>query len=371
MTPCPDSPNTVLANALHHAEDVLTPRILKAPLERIVLVVGTQINGAPHVGTSLVQSLAFAMAVRLRGRFGIPTEVLFSALDNAPYELVTDPVSGHRYQRAYAQALGHDALTSLVTSLYKPLFTALSRHLGVPHRVETYSRQQADERFRRTWLRLQPRLDAARWWLAPSTGVPHLRVPCPAPGCGWAEKDAERTNVRLIDRETAQVTAVCLHHGPYEATLAPAGDAYLDLATLYRNAVKELALSDSRGTLHVMVKGGDWVFGSHLVDEALQAVGLTRSQLPARLFCPQVVTDTGAKLSKSLIREGQARLPEGAADWMLDTRNWPGTTAEYAEQLLRLTDILLSDPRHFFRSYSASEIGRMMTASATRSVPSP
>src|SRR4051794_34904489 len=54
---------------------------------------------------------------------------------------------------------------------------------------------------------------------------------------------------------------------------------------------------------HIMVKGGDWVFGSLLVDEALQAVGLTRAQPPARLFCPQVVTDTGAKLSKSLIRE--------------------------------------------------------------------
>lgn len=371
MTTRPVSPNTVLANALHHAEDVLTPRILATPPERIVLVVGTQINGAPHIGTSLVQSLAFAMAARLRDRFGIPTEVLFSALDNAPYELTTDPVSGHRYQRAYAQALGHEALTDLVTALYQPLFTALSRHLGIPHRIETYSQQQAGEHFRRTWLRLLPRLDAARWWLAPSTGTPHLRVPCPLPGCGWAEKHAERIRVHLTDRETAQVAAVCLHHGPYQATITPTGGAYLDLATLYRNAVKELSVSNPHGTLHVMVKGGDWVFGSHLVDEALQAVGLTRAQLPARLFCPQVVTDTGAKLSKSLIREGRAPLPEGAADWMLDTRQWPGTIAEYAEQLLATTDTLLSDPRHFFRAYSAAEIGRMMTAPATRSVPAP
>jgi len=81
-----------------------------------------------------------------------------------------------------------------------------------------------------------------------------------------------------------------------------------------------------------MVKGGDWMPGCILVDGALQAVGLTRGQLPARLFCPQVVTDTGAKLSKSLIREGRAPLPDGAAPWMLDTREWPGSLAEYVDR---------------------------------------
>ncbi|MET9822712.1 hypothetical protein ABZ038_14005 [Streptomyces sp. NPDC006349] len=369
MTTHPVSPNTVLANALHHAEDVLTPRILANPPERIVLVVGTQINGVPHIGTSLVQSLAFAVAARLRDRFGLPTEVLFSALDNAPYEVTTDPVSGHHYQRAYAQAMGKQTLNNLVARLYEPLFTALSRRLRVPHRIETYSQQQAGEHYRRTWLGLLPHIDAARWWLAPSTGVPHLRVPCPHADCGWAEKHAERTRVRLTEPESAAVSAVCLHHGPYETSITPTVDAYLDLATLYRNLVKELALTSSRGTLHIMVKGGDWVFGSHLVDEALQAVGLVRARFPARLFCPQIVSDTGAKLSKSLVREGRAPLPEGTAPWMLDSRQWPGTVDEYAHQLLGMTETLLSDPRHFFRSYSAAEIGRLITAPSARSVP--
>jgi hypothetical protein len=56
---------------------------------------------------------------------------------------------------------------------------------------------------------------------------------------------------------------------------------------------------------------------------------------------------------------------------MLDTRQWPGTITEYTDQLLALTAILLSDPRHFFRSYSATEISRLMTAPAPRSVPAP
>lgn len=369
MTVYPVSPNTVLANALSHAEDVLAPCIRTAEPERIVFVVGTQINGVPHLGTSLVQSLAFAAAARTRQRFGIPVEVMFGALDNAPHEVIVDPESGHRYQRAYAQALGEDALATQVDTLYQPLFQALSERLSVSYAIEMYSQQQADEHFRRTWLRAHRRIDAARWWLDPAHGTPHVRVPCPESGCGWAEKSAERTRVLLGD-DHAIVQAVCLHHGPYEVVVAPHGGGYLDLATLYRNLVKELAASADRKGLSVMVKGGDWVFGSTLVDNALTAIGLVGAQLPTRLFCPQVVTDTGAKLSKSLIRDGKAELPAGSAPWMLDTRMWPGSLSEYADRLLAMTDVLLADPRHFFRAYSAGELGRLFST-PTRSMNAP
>ncbi|MGW1949097.1 hypothetical protein ACWCRC_32840 [Streptomyces sp. NPDC001940] len=369
MTIHPISPNTVLANALIATEDVLAPRIRTARPERIAFVVGTQINGVPHLGTSLVQSLTFAAADRVRERFDIPVEVMFGALDNAPHEIVADPASGHRYQRAYAQALGEAALVDQVDELYRPLFDALSGRLSIPYSIEMYSRQQQTEQFRLTWLRAHRRIDGARWWLDPAHGTPHVRVPCPQSGCGWAEKGAERTRVLLGD-EHALVQAVCLHHGPYEVVIAPDGGGYLDLATLYRNLVKELAAGADRDRLSVMVKGGDWVFGSTLIDNALTAIGLTAGQLPTRLFCPQVVTDTGAKLSKSLIRDGKASLPAGSAPWMLDTRMWPGSLSEYADRLLEMADVLLSDPRHFFRSYSAGELGRLMSQS-TRSVTTP
>ncbi|MFJ5675053.1 hypothetical protein [Streptomyces sp. NPDC093097] len=367
----PVSPNTVLANALTHAEDVLAPRIALMRPAGVTFVVGTQINGVPHLGTSLVQSLSFAAAARVRDRFEVPVTVHFGALDNAPHEVVTDSASGHRYQRAYAHALGEAALVEQVNELYRPLFDELSRQLHIPYAIEMYSQQQAEERFRRTWLSAHRRLDATRWWLDPSHGVPHVRIPCPRPGCGWAEKYAERTRI-LLDTDCAEITAVCLHHGPYEVAVHPSGGGYLDLATLYRNLVKEVLLAEERDRLYVMVKGGDWVFGSQLVDCAMQAAGLGASgQLPARLFCPQVVTDTGAKLSKSLIRDGRAPLPDGAAPWMLDTRMWAGSLPEYAGGLLRMADVLLSDPRHFFRSYSAGELGRLMTAPATRSISAP
>ncbi|RRQ79419.1 hypothetical protein CQW39_09780 [Streptomyces griseofuscus] len=363
------SPNTVLANALAAAEDVLAPRIRTMQPSRVTFVVGTQINGVPHLGTSLVQSLSFAAAARVRQRFDTPVEVLFGALDNAPHEVVVDRASGHSYQRAYAHALGEAVLADQVDELYRPLFDALSERLSIPYSIEMYSRQQETELYRRTWLRAHRRIDAARWWLDPAHGVPHVRIPCPVPGCGWAEKYAERTRI-LLDADHAEVHAVCLHHGPYETVIGPAGGGYLDLATLYRNLVKEIASSTEADHLSVMVKGGDWVFGSTLVDNALTAIGLAGSQLPTRLFCPQVVTDTGAKLSKSLIRDGKAPLPDGSAPWMLDARLWPGSMSEYADRLLHMADVLLADPRHFFRAYSAGELGRLMSQ-PTRSVTTP
>lgn len=56
---------------------------------------------------------------------------------------------------------------------------------------------------------------------------------------------------------------------------------------------------------------------------------------------------------------------------MLDTRQWPGTIAEYAEHLLFTTDTLLSDPQALLPRVLGRRDGRMMTAPATRSVPDP
>jgi hypothetical protein len=56
--PRPLSPNSVLANALLRSIDMIRPKVHALRPARIVFVVGTQINGAPHLGTSIVQTRA-------------------------------------------------------------------------------------------------------------------------------------------------------------------------------------------------------------------------------------------------------------------------------------------------------------------------
>jgi hypothetical protein len=66
--------------------------------------------------------------------------------------------------------------------------------------------------------------------------------------------------------------------------------------------VKELTALAETDVLQVMVKDTDWMPGSILVDGALQAVGLTRGQLPARLFYPMIVAETGVTSTSARTR---------------------------------------------------------------------
>jgi len=354
------SPNSVLANALLRSIDVLRPRVRLARPARIEFVVGTQVNGAPHLGTNLVQAAAFLLAKTARREFSIDTCVRFAALDNAPYEVVLDPETHHAYQQTYVHALGKDKVAELIESYYRAFFDSLAQATDTDYGVETYTDQQATPGFRAEFLRTLKHLEAIRWWLAPSHGVVHVRVPCPE--CGWAEKRADRTKLAHLDEDGAVFTAVCLDHGGYEVHVDPEDDAaYLDLATLYRNLVKERALGRDLATLHVMMKGGDWAFGCQLVDGALAALETPAPQLPVRVFTPQVLAHTGAKLSKSLLRErGEGVLPADVEPWMLDTTAWPGSIDDYVDTLVWMVSELLTDPKHFFRSFTVKELGRLI-----------
>lgn len=91
--------------------------------------------------------------------------------------------------------------------------------------METYTDQQATSMFRAEFLRTLERIEDVRWWMAPSHGGVHIRLPCPE--CGWAEKRAERTNLAHLDEDGATFTAVCFDHRPYEAHIDPETD-YVD-----------------------------------------------------------------------------------------------------------------------------------------------
>ncbi|MFC0861561.1 hypothetical protein ACFHYQ_04535 [Sphaerimonospora cavernae] len=86
-----------------------------------------------------------------------------------------------------------------------------------------------------------------------------------------------------------------------------------------------------------MMKGGDWAFGCQLVDGTLGGFGTPPTAMPIRIFTPQVLAPTGARLSKTLLREqGKGVLPADVEPWMLDTTTWPGDVDNYVDALVWL-----------------------------------
>tara|TARA_R110002072_G_scaffold66163_2_gene163294 strand:- start:1284 stop:2750 length:1467 start_codon:yes stop_codon:yes gene_type:complete len=355
--PALKSPNTVLANALLRTIDLIRPRVITDRPDKIVFVVGTQINGAPHFGTNLVQSAAFSLARLARRRFSLSTSVKFVALDNAPHEVILDPEVFHAYQKTYFHALGGSGVDDLIDQYYREFFESLSDATDAEYEIETYSDQQSTAEFRATFLESLESLEEIRWWLAPSHGSVHLRVPCPH--CGWAEKRAERTQIIRQYDGAVLIGAECFNHGEYQIEIDPNGENYLDLNTLFRNLVKERALAKEAGALFVMVKGGDWAFGCQLVDGAHSAMGLAGERLPPRVFVPQVLSNDGAKLSKSLLRDPQGNSVEGVPPWMIDSSDWDGSVDEYVDALLWLVETITGDPKDFFRAFTTTEIVRL------------
>ncbi len=53
---------------------------------------------------------------------------------------------------------------------------------------------------------------------------------------------------------------------------------------------------------------------------------------------------------------------------MLDTTAWPGTVDDYVDALVWLVSELLTDPKHFFHSFTVEELARLMTARPTEPV---
>lgn len=350
------SPNTVLANCLQDTLDIVQPRIQINKPKEVVFSVGTQINGFPHIGTYLVQASAFVLAQKVQAKFGIPTRVVFGALDNAPYKVV-ETQSGS-YQIDWGHAEGHSGVMKLVTGSYIPYFEQLAQITGVPFEWSTYTAQQASPEFRQVFIDSLVHSDKIRWCVSPSNGILRMRIPCPQ--CHYAQKYADDTKLLGVSDGVAKFACLCHEHGRYEVDIDVEGNGYIDLNTVYRNVIKEAIFAKQSERLAVMVKGGDWLYSTQPVDWALAAMGFNSLQVPMRLFTPQILTGTGAKLSKSLIREGDTCMSE-VPDWLLDMSKFRSMmSSNYANALVWLVEQFSADPRHFYRSYSYDEIVRLV-----------
>lgn len=351
------SPNTVIANSLNRTIDVIRPHITRNHPHTITFVVGVQINGAPHVGTYLTLGFCFVLAREARRIFGVNSNVEFDALDNALSEVITDPESFHSYQQCFWQTTSKEDLYSILRDSYLDYFNHLTDVCATEYTWKTYSEIQADREFRAEFLKSLKHLESLKWCISPSKGAIGIRLPCP--DCGYSEKHGERTFLREVRADEALFSCYCWDHGYYEATVTLDNHTYVDLNTIYRNVIKEATLCKRTESMYVVVKGGDWAFSTPLVDQGLSLLGYSTVQTPPRLFVPQIVTPTGAKLSKSLIRE-RCESVRDVPEWIMDMSKFRAGTPDYADRMVWLIEKMMDNPKHTFRSYAYQEIITML-----------
>lgn len=350
------SPNTVIAKYLEDTIDLIRPRIETNKPKEILFYVGVNINGAPHIGTYLVQTFAFLMAEKLKEKYKLPIKILFGVHDNISFDSKEDE-NKVVFHRTYNHALGAQKIRALIKDYYVPYFEILNSKTGIPYDIETYSDKQSSKEFRKYFLSTLKHAEDIRWAVSPSKGFLQVRVPCPK--CEYSERDAQHTKLKDLNVKGAIFQCHCINHGTYEVLITPENETYIDLNTLYRNLVKEFYLSKKKDTLSVVIKGGDWVYSTQTIDWGLAELGCTALNAPARIFLPQIVALTGAKLSKTLISEKHESV-KGVPEWMIDMRKFRNSDANYAEKLISLSELMLTDPRHVFRSYSYTEIMRLI-----------
>jgi hypothetical protein len=349
------SPNTVLAKYLKDVIDVVRPRLELSSPKEVLFYVGTNINGVPHIGTYLVQSFAFIIAKKIQDKFRLPVRIIIGIHDNISHDSKEN--NGHAYHRTFQHALGSGEVNRLIKEYYSPYLEKLRIFTGVSYRVEIYSDAQNTREFRGHFLRTLDYADNIRWCTAPSSGLLQVRVPCP--DCLFSERDAIHTKLIGRNKNSAVFRCLCWEHGSYDATIDLDNNTYIDLNTLYRNIVKEFIMSGSKDSMSVVIKGGDWVYSTQTIDWALGILGYKSNQTPVRIFLPQIVTAEGAKLSKSVISEGHESVKD-VPGWIVDMCKFREENPDYSEKLIRLTELMLADPRNVFRSYSYKEIERLL-----------
>lgn len=347
------SPNSVLANSIDKVEDLILSRLRIGNYSKVVFHVGTQINGIPHIGTYLVQASTFVIAKKLKD-LGFDVEVKFGALDNSPYELKKGK-NGTIYQKNYSNALADKEIYDLISNYYLPYFDSLSNYLGINYTWKTYSNLQEDPLFRKIFLKSLKYNDKISYCLSFNEKI-KIRLPSKKNNF-FTQKYSEDTFLKNLTKNKATFLCTSILGDQYYVDVTIDNDTYIDLNTLYRNIVKEAySVESDKNSLSVMVKGQDWALSTQQVDWGLGILGYKSFELPMRFFTPQIVTSTGAKLSKSLIRE-KCKSITNVPEWILNMTKFKEKFGEnYFLIIIELLEILYSDPKHFFRSYSYDEI---------------
>lgn len=321
-----------------------------ATASALQIACATQPKAAPHFGTSVVIMTAFALARLCQDHFGKPARVLLDMLDNAPARTVT--INDTEYTLCLSHARdGARTLADINTEPVRQLAAWASQRAGIEYTLRTYSQIQAQPGFRHGLADILSRPDVFAPMFSPSGHRLRVRPVCPH--CGLVDKTASTVQAR---QDIGHIlTYRCGNHDHQTARLDDLA-AVIDANTPVRTVLRSLCFAHDRaehGTETVVLNGGDWAgaWMQRVYFDGLHQLGCSGTQVPFNIFTPQILDDSGAKLSKTiyLARGAYADIP---AAWTSLQAFQDRFGATGLDRLWGEITSWTQSPRKFFRNYT-------------------
>ena len=290
-------PPVGIAHITSQIPDLIADRAATAASIRVACAM--QPKAAPHFGTGVVIMTAFALARLFQDRFGKPATVLLDMLDNAPAQ--TTLIGGIEYTLCLSHA--HDGDRNLAETNTEPvreLAAWASRRAAIQCKLRTYTQIQAQPGFRYGLADILSRPDVFEPMFSPAEHRLRVRPVCPR--CGLVDKTARTVHVRQDHGLT--LTYSCGNHG-WQSIRLDDPAAVIDANTPVRTVLRSLCFArdrDEHATETIVLNGGDWAgaWMQRVYFDGMHQLGCTGIQVPFNIFTPQILDDSGAKLSKTI-----------------------------------------------------------------------
>ncbi|HUY45497.1 MAG TPA: hypothetical protein VMV92_07205 [Streptosporangiaceae bacterium] len=290
-------PPTGIVHITASIPDLIADRM--EPGTRIQVACAMQPKAAPHFGTGIVLMSAFALARLFQDAFAAPATVLLDMLDNAPAQRVV--INDVEYTLCLSHAWhGGQSAADANTEPVRRLAAWASRQAGIPFRLRRYREIQAQPTFRQGLARILSSPDVFEPLFSPSEHRLRIRPMCPR--CGLVDKTAR--TVQITHDGGAALLFTCGYHGIQAARLDDPA-AVIDTNTPIRTVLRSLCFSRDRhqhGIETIVLNGGDWsgAWMQRVYFDGLHQLGCSGSSVPFNIFTPQILDDSGAKLSKTI-----------------------------------------------------------------------
>jgi hypothetical protein len=291
-------PPVGIAHIIDQIPDLIADRMATATQVKVACAM--QPKAAPHFGTGIVILTAFALARLFQETFGTPATVLLDMLDNAPAQTIV--IDGIEYTLCLSHAIdGGRSAAEANTEPVRRLAEWASQRAGTRFGLRCYAEIQAQPGFRHGLADILSRPAVFEPLFSPSEHLLRVRPVCPR--CGLVDKAVRTIHVRHHGDGLA-LAFRCGYHGGQTARLDDP-TAVIDANTPVRTVLRSLCFSrdrDEHGTETIVLNGGDWAgaWMQRVYFDGLHQLGCCGTQVPFNIFTPQILDDTGAKLSKTI-----------------------------------------------------------------------